>query len=64
MILAKSWNAIDHFAEPVNKKIMDINYVFANCIDKEEIFPLTISEIAKEQLKDKALQQQQKNLVN
>ena len=37
---------------------MDINYVFANCSYEEEIFPLTVSEIAEEQLKDKALQQQ------
>ena len=32
--------------------------MFANRSDKEEIFPLTISEIAEEHLKDKALQQQ------
>ena len=37
---------------------MDLNYVFANCSDKEDIFPLTVSKIAKEQLKDKALHQQ------
>ena len=37
---------------------MDINYVFATHSDEEEIFPLTISEIAEEQLKDKALQKQ------
>ena len=35
---------------------MNMNYVFANRSDKEEIFPLTISEVAEEQLKDKALQ--------
>ena len=58
MIRAKNWNAIDNFAEPVNEQIMDINYVLANCSDEEEIFPLTISEIAEEQLKDKSLQQQ------
>ena len=37
---------------------MDINYVFANRSDEEDVFPLTISEIAEEQLKDKALHQQ------
>ena len=36
---------------------MDLNYVFANRSDEEEIFPLAISEIAEEQLKDKSLQQ-------
>jgi hypothetical protein len=32
--------------------------VFATNSDEEEIFPLTISEIAEEQLEDKALHQQ------
>ena len=32
--------------------------MFATHSDEEEIFPLTISEIVEEQLKDKALQQQ------
>ncbi len=40
---------------------MELNYVFAIRSDEEEIFPLTISEIAEEQLKDKALQQQIKS---
>ena len=58
MVLTKNWCAIDQFAEPDNEQNMDINYVFANLSDEEEIFPLTISEIAEEQLKDTALQQQ------
>ena len=37
---------------------MELNYVFTTYSDEEEIFPLTISEIAEEQLKFKALQQQ------
>ena len=37
---------------------MDLNHVFANCSDKEEIYPLTVSEIAEEQLQDNTLQQQ------
>ena len=37
---------------------MDLNHVFANCSDKEEIYPLTVSQIAEEQTKDKGLQQQ------
>ena len=41
---------------------MEINYVFATYSDEEKkIFPLTISEIVEEQLKDKALQQQIKS---
>ena len=58
MILTKNWCAIEQFTQPENEQNMDINYGFANHSDEEEIFPLTISEIAKEQLKDKALQQQ------
>ena len=46
------------YFKPVNEQIIDIIYVFANHSDEEEIFPLTISEIAEERLKDKALQQQ------
>jgi ribosome assembly protein YihI (activator of Der GTPase) len=35
---------------------MDLNYVFAHRNDEEEIFPLTVEEIAKAQKKDKAIQ--------
>ena len=55
MILTKNWCEIEHFAEPENEQNMDINYVFANHSDEDGIFPLTISEISEEQLKDKAL---------
>ena len=58
MKLTKNWCAIEQFAQPDNEQNMDISYVFANRSDEEEIFPLAISEIAEEQLKDKALQQQ------
>ena len=58
MILTKKGNKIEHFVEPESEQYMDNNYVFATHSDEEEIFPLTISEIAEEQLKDKALQQQ------
>jgi hypothetical protein len=61
MILTKKWCKIDHFAEPESKQNMDLNYAFAIHSDEEEISPLTISEIAEEQLKDKALQQQIKS---
>ena len=75
MILTKNWCKINHFAKPESEQNtgkymdindMDLNYVFAIHSDEEEIFPLTISEIAEEQHKDKALQQQIKSskLVN
>ena len=58
MILPKRWCAIEQSAQQDKEQNMDLNYVFANRSDKEEICPLTFSEIAEEQLKDKALQQQ------
>ena len=58
MILTKKWCAIEQCAQPESEQNMDINYVFTNCSDEEEIYPLTISEIAEEPLKDTALQQQ------
>ncbi len=66
MILTKKWCKIEHFAEPKSKQDtgnymdindMELNYAFATYSD-EEIFTLTISEIAEEHLKDKSLQQQ------
>ena len=35
---------------------MDLKYVFAIHSDEEDIYPLTVSEIAEEQTKDKSLQ--------
>jgi hypothetical protein len=35
---------------------MDLNYVFAHRNDEEEIFPLTVEEIAVAQKKDKSIQ--------
>ena len=58
MILTKNWCEIEHFTEPESEQNMDINYAFETHSDEEEIFPLTISKIAEEQLKDKALQKQ------
>ena len=37
---------------------MDLNQVFTNCSDKEDIYSLTVREIAEEKIKDKDLQQQ------
>ena len=39
---------------------MDLNHVFANRSDEDKIYPLTVSEIAEEQTKDKGLQQQRR----
>ena len=36
---------------------MDLNHVFSSFSDKEEIYPLKVSEIAEEQTKDKSQQQ-------
>ena len=37
---------------------MELNQVFANHSDEEDIYPLTVREIAEKQIKDKDLQQQ------
>jgi hypothetical protein len=37
---------------------MTMNHVFATRSDEKEIYPLTVSEIAEEQAKDKSLQKQ------
>ena len=39
---------------------MDINHLFANHSDEEDIYPPTVSEIAEEQRNDAALQKQNK----
>ena len=63
MILAKRWCAVADTHTTKSNSInstMDLNHVFANHSDKEEIYPLTVSEIAEEQTKDKGLQQQRR----
>ena len=60
MILTKHWCAVaaDSHKNSSKKHTMDLNQVFANLSDKEDIYPLTVREIAEEQIKDKDLQQQ------
>ena len=59
VILIKCWCAFSTHTIKSNgiNSTMYLNHVFANCSDKEEIYPLTVSEIAEEQTKDKSLQQ-------
>ncbi len=59
MMLTKCWCAFStHTIQSISINItMDLNHVFANHSDKKEIYPLTVSEIAEEQTKDKSLQQ-------
>ena len=63
MILTKQWCAVaaDLHKNISKKYTVDLNQVFANRSDKEDIYPLTFREIAEEQIKDKYLQQQQVN---
>ena len=59
MVLAKCWCAVENSHENSNPKFtMDLNHVFANHSDEEEIYPLTVSEISEGQLQDKTLQHQ------
>ena len=59
MLLAKCWCSVENSHEKRDQQnTMHLNHVLANCSDKEEIYPLAVSEIAEEQLQDKTLQQQ------
>ena len=61
MMLAKRWCAVADTQTTKSNSInstMYLNHVFANHSDEEEIYPLTVSDIAEEQTKDKGLQQQ------
>ena len=59
MSLTKCWCAfLNTHNESISKNVMDLNQAFTNCRSKEEIYPLTVSEIAEKQIKEKALQQQ------
>ena len=47
MILAKCWCATEcSHNNSKDEQSMDLNYVFAHRNDEEEIFPLTVEEIA------------------
>jgi len=61
MILAKRWCAVSNSHYKNSNSInstMDLNRVFPTHSGEEEIYPLTVSETAEEQTKDKGLQQQ------
>jgi hypothetical protein len=59
MMLTKRWCAFSTHTIKGNSinSTMKLNHVFANHSDEEEIYPLTVSEIAEKQTKDKSLQQ-------
>ena len=64
MILTKCWCAVAYTHTTKSNSIhstIDLNHVFSNCSDEEEIYPLTVREIAEEQTKDKGLQQQRRS---
>ena len=55
----KCWCAfLNTHIESNSKNVTALNQAFVNHRTEEEIYPLTVSEIAEEQIKDKALQQQ------
>ncbi len=56
MILTKCWNSISRILKS-NSEPMEINHVFATRSDEEDIYPLTVIEIAEAQKTDKSLQQ-------
>ena len=57
MTFTKRWCNIENDAQNFSTKqhLESMNYVFANRSDDDEIYPLTVKEIAQEQKKDKSL---------
>ena len=57
MTFTKRWCALEKDTQPHSTKqhVESMNLVFANRSDDEEVFPLTIKEIAEEQHNDKSL---------
>jgi len=63
MILTKSWCKMKcSHNNSKDKQQIDLNYVFAHRKDEDEIFPLTVEEIAKAQKKDKTIQKDKHDL--
>ena len=57
MIFAKCWCTTEgSHNDSKDQQSMDLNYVFAHRNNEEEIFPLTVEEIAVAQKKDKSIQ--------
>ena len=57
MKLTKHWCVVSNSHNKSSKSsTMDLIHVFANRSDKEEIYPLTVNEIADYQINDKGLQ--------
>ena len=53
IFLAKCYFAVENSQSQSKPEFtMDMNHVFTNRRDKEEIYPLTVSEIAEEQIID------------
>ena len=57
MTFTKRWCKVDHNAHNYSTKqhLESMNYVFANRSNEDEIYPLTVKEIAIEQQKDKSI---------
>ncbi len=45
MIFTKFWSCFSETQDPDETNTIEINHVFANCNEEEEIFPLTVKEI-------------------
>ena len=56
MTVTKCWCTLEHDTDSSKEHKIDLNHVFSNHSDEEEILPQTVSEIAEEQVNDAALQ--------
>ena len=58
MTFIKCWCALEHtHNNSTSNHEESMTHVFANCSDEEEIYPLTVKEIAEAQSKDKAIKE-------
>jgi hypothetical protein len=55
MMVTKYWSCFSETQGPDETNMIKMNHVFANCNDKDEIFPLTVNEIVAAQKADPIL---------
>ncbi len=55
MIFTKFWSCFSETQDPVEINTIEMNHVFANCSEEDEIFPLTVKEIVEAQKADTTL---------
>jgi len=55
MMFSKFWSCFNETQDPDELNTIEMNHVFANCSEEDEIFPLTVKEIVEAQKADQIL---------